>query len=484
MSSFLSFNKDIYYSFYPRVFRVGEESELRLFDRFGRRDLPNECIVQIVPVSEFKKHEPFVEIAVTSKDGELSFLYTFDYEQQYLIRLLTSDRQNLFIEFAVYALEDDLFELRPYKGDLHLHTNRSDGMETPEHMLCACRERGLDFFAITDHNRFEPSLEAIAALEKVPNRMVAFKGEEVHAGCDDPREALCPVHILSLDADYAISPFTSFQTDESYETAVATLDADFDHLAAEKPWLGAMGKETALQMLSETKERREELLSEFEDSTQRINPESYVYALDVFEKIKKAQGFSVLCHTQWKFIPQDGFVQRDDAPIELTKKLIKEKPFDVYEAASYAPKEEAGRNLMQLKLLAEAGHLGSTPLIGITDSHTTMTDWNELGKIFTIVFVEDFSTRGIREAILDNRCVAVEHYEGEDARCHGSFRLSVFAEFLIDQYYASRDERSKFESALMYRSFEDKEDESPNQTSHLLKELCELNQKEDEKWWA
>ena len=39
-----------------------------------------------------------------------------------------------------------------YRGDLHNHTVHSDGLNTiPELVTCA-RERGLDFFAITDHN--------------------------------------------------------------------------------------------------------------------------------------------------------------------------------------------------------------------------------------------------------------------------------------------------------------------------------------------
>lgn len=480
MSAYVEFNKQVYYTLFPRIVRVGAPTTLTVTDRFKKRELPDECVVWIIPVTQFNNRDPFDELAVTSREGGLSFSYTFALEQQYLVRLLDSERQNLFIEFSVYALEDDLFVRRPYKGDLHLHTTRSDGLETPQHMVCACREHGLDVLALADHNRYEPSLESIRELANIPHRMVALRGEEVHAGADHPRDARCPVHILSLEADYAIAPFTSFQTEEEYETALAAINEDFEEISKDKPWLAALGKEAAQQLLNTTKTRREQLLATFDDPTHTIDAESYVSALDVFEHIRQAGGLSVLCHTQWKHIPSDPFTQRDDAPLAYLQKLIKEKPFEVYEAVSYAPKEAAARNLAQVNLLAEAGHLGTTPLIGITDSHTVLAGWNELGRLYTVMFLSEFSAGGVIQALRENRCVAVEHYEDEDARCYGSYRLSRYAEFLIDYFYPAHDERCKVESALMYRCFEEEGAAAPA----LLEALCALHQREESRWWA
>ncbi len=41
---------------------------------------------------------------------------------------------------------------RYYKGDLHAHTNLSDGSLTPSELVAHAKEVGLDFFFITDHN--------------------------------------------------------------------------------------------------------------------------------------------------------------------------------------------------------------------------------------------------------------------------------------------------------------------------------------------
>lgn len=42
-----------------------------------------------------------------------------------------------------------------YRGDFHAHTNFSDGSLTLPQLVEVARAEGLDFFAITDHNRIE-----------------------------------------------------------------------------------------------------------------------------------------------------------------------------------------------------------------------------------------------------------------------------------------------------------------------------------------
>jgi DNA polymerase (family 10) len=45
-----------------------------------------------------------------------------------------------------------LVTLEDLKGDLHMHTTASDGLQTAEEMALAARERGLQYIAITDHS--------------------------------------------------------------------------------------------------------------------------------------------------------------------------------------------------------------------------------------------------------------------------------------------------------------------------------------------
>lgn len=51
----------------------------------------------------------------------------------------------------VYALESDLYNLKPLRGDLHCHTVFSGGFETPDMVVKATKKHGFDFIAITDH---------------------------------------------------------------------------------------------------------------------------------------------------------------------------------------------------------------------------------------------------------------------------------------------------------------------------------------------
>jgi DNA polymerase (family 10) len=47
----------------------------------------------------------------------------------------------------------ELVELEDLRGDLHMHTDATDGKATLEEMVAAARERGLEYIAITDHSK-------------------------------------------------------------------------------------------------------------------------------------------------------------------------------------------------------------------------------------------------------------------------------------------------------------------------------------------
>lgn len=59
--------------------------------------------------------------------------------------------------------------------EFHCHTNQSpDGLITPEALIAACRQRGIDRVAITDHNHIEGAL----AVKRLAPKLVIV-GEEV-----------------------------------------------------------------------------------------------------------------------------------------------------------------------------------------------------------------------------------------------------------------------------------------------------------------
>ena len=57
------------------------------------------------------------------------------------------------IELAKKFKLPKLIELKDIKGDLHVHSKYSDGANTIEEMVTACRKRGYSYAAITDHSQ-------------------------------------------------------------------------------------------------------------------------------------------------------------------------------------------------------------------------------------------------------------------------------------------------------------------------------------------
>jgi DNA polymerase (family X) len=57
-------------------------------------------------------------------------------------------------EVEQFSASEELIELADIKGDLHMHTTWSDGAHSIEEMVNACRARGYQYLAITDHSQY------------------------------------------------------------------------------------------------------------------------------------------------------------------------------------------------------------------------------------------------------------------------------------------------------------------------------------------
>jgi DNA polymerase (family 10) len=123
-----------------------------------------------------------------------------------------------------------LVELADLKGDLHMHTDWSDGRATLEEMVLAAKERGHRYIAICDHarrlreGRLEAQTEAIAGLNGSLGGIQVLAGIEVdiradgsldfddetlagrdwvmasiHSGFDGPRERLTDRLVAAME---------------------------------------------------------------------------------------------------------------------------------------------------------------------------------------------------------------------------------------------------------------------------------------------
>jgi DNA polymerase (family 10) len=103
---------------------------------------------------------------------------------------IREDREEF--EWAKKGKLPKLIELNDIRGDLHMHTNASDGKGTIQEMIAAAKARGLEYIAITDHSKrvsMANGLDgkrALAQWKEVKRIRQEFKGIHVLTGieCD------------------------------------------------------------------------------------------------------------------------------------------------------------------------------------------------------------------------------------------------------------------------------------------------------------
>ncbi|MGC1458966.1 MAG: DNA polymerase/3'-5' exonuclease PolX [Steroidobacteraceae bacterium] len=114
------------------------------------------------------------------------------------------------IEAAAQHALPKLVELADLQGDLHVHTNASDGSATLEQMVTGAQARGLRYAAITDHSkhlgvthgldaaRLSEQIDAIDRLNETLQVFTVLKGAEVDI-LEDGRLALEDAILKRLD---------------------------------------------------------------------------------------------------------------------------------------------------------------------------------------------------------------------------------------------------------------------------------------------
>jgi len=81
-------------------------------------------------------------------------------------------------------------ELKDIKGDLHLHTDATDGSNTIEEMAAAAKKKGYEYIAITDHTKSTrvagglTEKEALAHLKKIDRANKKISGIKVIRGME------------------------------------------------------------------------------------------------------------------------------------------------------------------------------------------------------------------------------------------------------------------------------------------------------------
>lgn len=385
----------------PRIVRAGAEAEIVIrplhehvrFRRGARYRVEHHLMDGPQPGSS----SPVIldRTVRPSVDGALRIRSLFPGEQEHWLRITTATRGEWGLDVRLYSLLPDLFARRPYKGDVHLHSFRSDGRESPAYVAAAGRQIGLDFLAVTDHGRYAPSQEAIAAFRGVTTDLALFTGEEVH-----PPEV--PVHMINFGGRFSVNAL--FDT-ARYRREVKRLAAT---LARTLPT--------------------------------GVVPGHAAGTLWALAKIRGAGGLSVFCHPHWI----NGCAY--NVAEALNDWLFQERPFDVFELTGGYWRSQIESNQLQAAWYTEQIARGRTvPVVGASDAHGCHNGL--FGWYYTIAFARN---RGdLLDSMREGWSVAVEELPGDTMRPRGPYRLVKFALFLGREVFPAHDELCVEEGRLM-----------------------------------
>ena len=367
---------------------------------------------------------------VTAQHGVLQFTHTFPREQGYTLKLKVPEaakwRENPHYNppfrprptnpkspyacapyLFMYAVDPDWKGMTVHKGDMHLHTNYSDGNESVGGLLANLRAAGYDFAAVTDHYCYDSSLKAIEWMKELPDVLTAVAGEEIH----------CPkdyVHILSIGGTASVN--TCYDADpEKADAAIAAI-------AASRTF------------------------------PEGVDPQNAAARHWVVRKIKEVGGMAVLTHPFWLW-ERVHFM-----PLAMTEYLFRSGEYDVYEMLNGISGPEC--NQLETMFYYDQQRQGYTmPVIGNSDCHCSdRPDFRKPAPAFTLVLSKERDWESLRDAILARRSVAVEWYEGDtNFRIHGDFRMVKYMNFLMRNYYPLYMELCHAQGMLM-KQYDDTRD--------------------------
>lgn len=328
------------------------------------------------------------EISSVAKDGVLRFTHTFEGEQEHLICMYKGDEK--VAEFNIYSLHEDLYGLRPMRGDFHSHTYRSDGKRDPAALAGYFRENGYDFFALTDHNRFYPGGEIDEVYEGVDTGFFRVPGEEVHT----PGSI---VHIIHVGGKTSVANIYIHERDR-YERELV------------------------------------ECMARVPESVPEKYRDKYARAMWATESIHNAGGLAIFAHPYWK--PRD---MRYNICDELASIFLKSGMFDGYELIGGQKQTGNNRSVM---LWAECRTEGlRIPVVGSSDVHG-LKKADSFPHYFTVCFARDKSAESVIDAVRNGMSVAVSARGYEYDRYYdvfGSLRLMSYAQYLLSYYFPNQE---------------------------------------------
>lgn len=413
-------------------FEVGKEYDLTICAMNGG----NPC--HFPATGDFKDVK-----AVCNEHGGFDIEHTFDGEQEYHLKFKNEEGRQIK-RFSIYCVDDDLSGRYPFMGDLHMHTNRSDGNQIPAVVCANYRRYGYDFTVISDHGRYYPSLEAMDAYKDVNIELNIVCGEEVHMPPIYGKKN--DVHIVNFGGEYSVNALTD--------------GAHLDEVGPDKKLRSLYGEAPEIMSYDEYQATVQAFADKM-DVPDDVDVIPYASCCWIFDEIRKANGLGIFAHPTWKL---DAF----QIPDAFSNYMLEQKPFDAFEVLGGERYFE--HNGFQTVKYYETRAKGvRIPIVGSTDSHSSYESNAGAFICETIVFSPENERKAIIESIKDFYSAAVDTISLE-YRVVGEERFVRYSAFLLDNYFPIHDELCYEEGRLMkqYVTGTDEEKEVAKNTLNFI----------------
>ena len=408
------------YDIFPKVFLVGETANMTVKPLGDHVAFAGDYTVAVLSMAHgrpevYPQRGNIREYTVTpDEDGCIRITHVFPEESEYILRI--SKEEKVVATLSVYALAEDMRGRYPYRGDLHIHTCRSDGKQAPAVVAANYRKNGYDFMVISDHGRYYPSLEAIDAYADVPHEMNIVFGEEVHLPDND-------VHIVNFGGKYSVNGLIDIKQQNLESDRRAVIDNPPPVLTVEQ-----------------YRQEVNDLIPTL-NIPEGIEKFTYAACVWIFNHIRKAEGLGIFAHPYWIVGPYQ-------VPESFCEYMTRTHPFDAFEVLG--GERYFQHNCFQAIRYYEDKAKGiHYPIVGSTDSHNSQAEHNPGALICsTFVFAKENERAALIEAIKQEYSVAVDTISKE-YRLVGDLRLVKYTRFLLDEFTPLHDELCYEDGRLM-----------------------------------
>ena len=457
--------EDLYnYDIFPKVLVKDKEAEIHIRPLGGREIFTpgNDYDVYICALDQGEaaiyESGDYRMITVRCDDeGGFTFKHKFDSEQMYFVRFVKEKNPDKQIQqLSVYCVDEDLAGRYPLRGDLHMHTIGSDGRQNSKVVAANYRQHGLDFTVISDHEEYYPSIEAIEYYKDLPIGLAIIPGEEVHM----PKvNGIKPdFHTVNFGGEYSINAMTDGEAIEEHGT--------------DKKYRSLNGNCPDYMPLADWQEMIRKLASEM-NVPEGINSIQAAICKWIYDEIRKAGGLGIFPHPYWI---NDVY----HVPEVFVDYITENKFFDAFEVLGGENYFEQN-GFQTIKYYEDRAKGINYPIVGSTDSHSSLFHNRNAFICSTIVFSPENERKSLIQSIKDFYSVAVDTISKE-FRLVGEKRFVRYGCFLLNEYFPLHDELC-FEEGRLMRQYATGTAEEKEEAKEMLIKIGDRVQKHREKYF-